>query len=114
MNSLLILIPVTLLVVLLATAVFFWAVNHQQFDDLDSPGFVPLLEDPPQDDAGPDAPPAARGHRAGFPMRGAAGCASDAGPESHFQGRDPASPSRVAVPPPPISNPESHTTRSIS
>lgn len=52
MNSLLILIPVTLLIVLLAAAVFFWAVNHQQFDDLDSPGCVPLLEDAPQDDAG--------------------------------------------------------------
>lgn len=53
MNSLLILIPVTLLIVLLAAAVFFWAVNHQQFDDLDSPGFVPLLDEPPQGDAGP-------------------------------------------------------------
>jgi len=55
MNSLLILIPVTLLIVLLAAAIFFWAVNHQQFDDLDSPGFVPLLDDPPQDYAGPSA-----------------------------------------------------------
>ncbi|MBV6305844.1 cbb3-type cytochrome oxidase assembly protein CcoS [Candidimonas humi] len=49
MNSLLILIPVTLMIVLLAAAIFFWAVNHQQFDDLESPGFMPLLEDPPPD-----------------------------------------------------------------
>ena len=52
MNILLVLIPVTLLVVLIAVALFFWAVNHQQFDDLDSPAILPLL-----DDAAPDTPP---------------------------------------------------------
>ena len=45
MNILLILIPLTLLGLLVAVAMFFWAVNHQQFDDLDNPGVVPLLED---------------------------------------------------------------------
>lgn len=45
MNILLVLIPVTLLVVLLAVALFFWAVNHQQFDDMDSPAILPLLDD---------------------------------------------------------------------
>ncbi|MCW8807034.1 MAG: cbb3-type cytochrome oxidase assembly protein CcoS [Rhodanobacter sp.] len=45
MNILLVLIPVTLLVVLVAVVFFFWAVNHQQFDDLDSPGILPLLDD---------------------------------------------------------------------
>lgn len=54
MNILLVLIPVTGLVLLIAVALFFWAVNHQQFDDLDSPGIVPLLEDDP--DQGADAP----------------------------------------------------------
>ena len=44
MNILLVLIPVTLLVIGIAVAVFFWAVNHQQFDDLDSPGVLPLLD----------------------------------------------------------------------
>ena len=53
MNILLVLIPVTLLVVLIAVALFFWAVNHQQFDDLDSPAILPLL-----DDAAPATPPA--------------------------------------------------------
>lgn len=48
MNSLLVLIPVTLLVVVIAVVIFFWAVNHQQFDDLDSPAFIPLLDDPDQ------------------------------------------------------------------
>ncbi|MEO6799926.1 MAG: cbb3-type cytochrome oxidase assembly protein CcoS, partial [Rhodanobacter sp.] len=31
MNILLVLIPVTLLVIVVAVALFFWAVNHQQF-----------------------------------------------------------------------------------
>ena len=54
MNILLVLIPVTLLVVLIATAIFFWAVNHQQFDDLDSPGVLPLLEDMAPGEAPPE------------------------------------------------------------
>jgi cbb3-type cytochrome oxidase maturation protein len=54
------LIPLTLLGLLVAVAMFFWAVNHQQFDDLDNPGVVPLLEDsdhgkPPDDPANLDA-----------------------------------------------------------
>ncbi len=48
MNILLVLIPVTLLVIVIAVALFFWAVNHQQFDDLDSPAILPLLDDPPR------------------------------------------------------------------
>lgn len=54
MNILLVLIPVTLAVIGIAVALFFWAVNHQQFDDLDSPGALPLMDDPP--DAEPDEP----------------------------------------------------------
>ena len=46
MNILLVLIPVTLLIIIVAVALFFWAVNHQQFDDLDSPAVLPLLDDP--------------------------------------------------------------------
>ena len=48
MNILLVLIPVTGLVIAIAVALFFWAVNHQQFDDLDSPAILPLLDDPDQ------------------------------------------------------------------
>lgn len=58
MNILLVLIPVTVLVIVIAVALFFWAVNHQQFDDLDSPGVVPLLDDPPPADASTQATPA--------------------------------------------------------
>lgn len=50
MNILLVLIPVTLVVVGIAVALFFWAVNHQQFDDLDSPGALPLMDDPPAEE----------------------------------------------------------------
>jgi cbb3-type cytochrome oxidase maturation protein len=45
MNILLVLIPVTGVIVLVAVALFFWAANHQQFDDLDSPAVLPLMED---------------------------------------------------------------------
>lgn len=51
MNILLVLIPVTLLVIVIAVALFFWAVNHHQFDDLESPAELPLMEDPPPDPA---------------------------------------------------------------
>jgi cbb3-type cytochrome oxidase maturation protein len=54
MNALLILIPVSLLLVAAAVGVFFWAVRHDQFDDLDTPKVLPLLDDPPPDDARPD------------------------------------------------------------
>lgn len=71
MNILLALIPVTLLIVITAIGIFFWAVNHRQFDDLDSPGVLPLMEEEPTkpgqdteaatttadaDDAGPPGP----------------------------------------------------------
>jgi len=55
MNIILVLIPVTLLVVIVAMVLFFWAVNHQQFDDLDSPGVLPLLEDDPDQGVPSDA-----------------------------------------------------------
>jgi cbb3-type cytochrome oxidase maturation protein len=62
MNILLVLIPVTLLVIVVAVWLFFWAVNHQQFDDLDSPAQLPLMDDepgpaPPAEPPGSTAPP---------------------------------------------------------
>ncbi len=56
MNILLVLIPVTLLVIVVAVALFFWAVNHQQFDDLDSPAVLPLMDEPPTPTAEPETP----------------------------------------------------------
>ncbi|MCX7515032.1 cbb3-type cytochrome oxidase assembly protein CcoS [Frateuria sp. STR12] len=58
MNILLVLIPVTGVIVLVAVALFFWAANHQQFDDLDSPAVLPLMEDEPLDGPAPTGAPA--------------------------------------------------------
>jgi cbb3-type cytochrome oxidase maturation protein len=46
MNILLVLIPLTILLGLGAVIAFFWAVDHDQFDDLDTPKLLPLLDDP--------------------------------------------------------------------
>lgn len=45
MNALIILIPVTLVLVSFAVGLFFWAVHHDQFRDLDTPEILPLLDD---------------------------------------------------------------------
>lgn len=46
MNILLALIPVSILLVVLGGVAFFWAVDHDQFDDMETPGLLPLLDDP--------------------------------------------------------------------
>ncbi len=71
MNILLVLIPVTALIVLLAVALFFWAVNHQQFDDLDSPATLPLLDEPVE--ANPRPKPRRKTRRPGRCQSDAAG-----------------------------------------
>ena len=42
MNILLLLIPLSLLFMAGAVWAFFWAVNHDQFDDLETPALLPL------------------------------------------------------------------------
>ena len=44
MNAVLITIPLALLLLVLAVGAFFWAVDHNQFDDLNTPGLLPLDE----------------------------------------------------------------------
>lgn len=46
MNILLALIPVSILLLIAAGIAFFWAVDHDQFDDMDTPALLPLLDDP--------------------------------------------------------------------
>jgi cbb3-type cytochrome oxidase maturation protein len=41
-NALVILIPLSLVLLLGAVWAFFWAVDHDQFDDLDTPALLPL------------------------------------------------------------------------
>ena len=44
MNSLVLLIPLSILLLLVAGIALFWAVDHGQFDDMETPGFIPLLD----------------------------------------------------------------------
>ena len=44
MNSLLFLIPLSILLLAGAGVALFWAVDHGQFDDLETPGLLPLLD----------------------------------------------------------------------
>jgi cbb3-type cytochrome oxidase maturation protein len=53
MNAVVILIPLALLLLAGAAWAFFWAVDNDQFDDLDTPALSPL-DDPP--DAGRTGP----------------------------------------------------------
>lgn len=45
MNIILLLIPVSLILLGIGITGFFWAVEDAQFDDLDSPGLMPLAEE---------------------------------------------------------------------
>lgn len=59
MNVLVVLIPLSIVLLVGAGAAFFWAVNHHQFDDMETPRLLPLTEDPPPEEAassGDDAP----------------------------------------------------------
>lgn len=51
MNILVVLIPLSILVLIGAGVAFFWAVDHDQFDDLETPRLLPLLDNP---DVAPD------------------------------------------------------------
>jgi cbb3-type cytochrome oxidase maturation protein len=39
-------IPLSILLLIGAGIAFFWAVEHDQFDDMDTPRLLPLLDDP--------------------------------------------------------------------
>ncbi len=45
MNIILLLIPISLILLGVGIWAFFWAVNHAQFDDLDTPSLTPLSEE---------------------------------------------------------------------
>jgi cbb3-type cytochrome oxidase maturation protein len=48
MNILLVMIPLSIVLLIGAVAAFFWAVNHDQFDDMDTPALLALDEGPVQ------------------------------------------------------------------
>lgn len=47
MNILVVLIPLSILVLVGAGIAFFWAVEHDQFDDMETPRLLPLLDAAP-------------------------------------------------------------------
>jgi|GEM_PF-1721222 len=46
MNVLVVMIPLSLVLLAGAAAAFFWAVDHDQFADMETPALVPLDDDP--------------------------------------------------------------------
>ncbi len=49
MNILLIMVPLSILLLVGAAIAFFWAVEHDQFDDMDTPALLPLTDLPAED-----------------------------------------------------------------
>ena len=45
MQMLYLLIPISVVLIVAAVYAFHWAVRTRQFDDLESPGMIPLLDD---------------------------------------------------------------------
>ena len=45
MQILYLLIPISVILIAAAGFAFSWAVRHRQFDGLESPGMIPLLDD---------------------------------------------------------------------
>ena len=58
MNAIIILIPLALVLLMLAVGAFFWAVDRGQFDDLQTPGLLPLDEAQKRADRENDEEPA--------------------------------------------------------
>ena len=50
MNVLLVMIPLSVIVLIGAALAFFWAVDHDQFDDLETPALLPLDDRPASDE----------------------------------------------------------------
>lgn len=51
MEILFLLIPISLILVTAAVFAFRWALRSKQFDDLDTPSMIPLLDDTPEERA---------------------------------------------------------------
>lgn len=51
MNIIIVMIPLSFLILVGALWAFFWAVNNDQFDDMDSPGLLPMSDERDDDEA---------------------------------------------------------------
>ena len=49
MQILYLLIPISVVLIAAAVYAFHWAVRTRPFDDLESPGMIPLLDDPEEE-----------------------------------------------------------------
>ena len=54
MNVLLVMIPLSIVLLIGAAVAFFWAVDHGQFDDMDTPSLLPLDDSPRECNNGRD------------------------------------------------------------
>lgn len=45
MEILYLLMPISLVLIVVAVLAFRWALKHRQFDDLNSPAMIPLVDD---------------------------------------------------------------------
>lgn len=55
MNILLFMVPLSIVLLIGAGIAFFWAVEHDQFDDMDTPALLPLLDVPFDEEASSNA-----------------------------------------------------------
>ncbi|MGL4613149.1 MAG: cbb3-type cytochrome oxidase assembly protein CcoS [Shewanella sp.] len=68
MSIIYVLIPIAMIFVLIAVAVFFWAVKSEQFDDLDRQSVSILFDEDPQRPTVPAATPADNSNKPGMPQ----------------------------------------------
>ncbi|MGL4833616.1 MAG: cbb3-type cytochrome oxidase assembly protein CcoS [Shewanella sp.] len=68
MSIIYVLIPIAMIFVLIAVAVFFWAVKSEQFDDLDRQSVSILFDEDPQRPSTPAATSAERPNKPGMPQ----------------------------------------------
>lgn len=47
MTILIVMIPLSIVLLIGAGIAFFWAVEHDQFEDMETPGLLPLLDNAP-------------------------------------------------------------------
>ena len=59
MNILIVMIPLSIVLLVGAGIAFFWAVEHDQFEDMDTPGLLPLLDNLPAPEQTHENPPKA-------------------------------------------------------
>lgn len=55
MNIILLLIPLSIVLLGAGVFAFFWAIDHAQFDDLDTPALMPLANDRGESEHADDA-----------------------------------------------------------